>query len=80
MLNRRWWTWVGLFAVLWILAFWPGSLGPLIGRPRNEVNPLVFGWMPGWFFYQLVIYYLVVVAAAAFTFVELLPHIRDEED
>ena len=73
----KWWPWLLTFLIILILQFWPGSLGPFIGRPYNQYTPLVLGWIPGWFFYQLVMYYVGIVSLILFCWKVLWPLFKE---
>ena len=76
----KWWPWLLGFLIVFILEYWPGSLGPFIGRPYNQYTPLIWGWIPGWFFYQLVVYYLGGIYLTIFSFKVLLPLFKELND
>lgn len=76
----KWWPWLLSFAVIWLLEFWPGGLGPFIGRPYNSYAPLILGWIPGWFFYGLIMYYVGFVWLFLFAWKVLWPLFKAEEE
>ncbi|RJR27242.1 hypothetical protein C4561_02755 [candidate division WWE3 bacterium] len=76
----KWWPWLLSFVVIWLLQFWPGGLGPLIGRPYNNYMPLILGWIPGWFFYTLVMYFVGFVWLLLFSLKFLWPLLGEEDD
>ena len=67
-----------IFIVLSIFAYWPGSLGPLIGNPYNTYEPLFFGWMPGWLFFKFCIYYIVWIVSLIFAWVVVIPIVKNK--
>ena len=68
-----------LFGIVIVLSYWPGSLRPLIGLPYDTYEPVFFGWMPGWFFYQLVMYALFWVLCLLFSIFVLFPGVEEKK-